>query len=77
MKAWSKVALTLAAGFIFVPAASPRREKEVSVEKITHRPMTVKLIPGIRRRQVQEHGDFIAFIGVLETVYTLAPDMIR
>jgi len=39
--------------------------------------MAVKLIPGSRRRQVQEHGDFIAFIGVLETVYTLAPYMIR
>ena len=39
--------------------------------------MTVKLIPGIRRRQVQEHGNFVAFIGILEAVDTLAPDVIR
>jgi hypothetical protein len=77
MKSRSKVGLTLAAGFIFVPAASPRREKDVSIEKITHRPIAVKSIPGIRRRQVQEHGNFIAFIRVLEAVYTLAPNVIR
>jgi hypothetical protein len=63
-------------GFIFVTAKSPRRENEVSVKKITHRPMTVKLIPGIRRRQVEKHGDLIAFIGVLEAVYTFTPNVI-
>jgi len=36
MKAWSKVTLTLAAGFIFLPAASPHREDQVAVKKITY-----------------------------------------
>jgi hypothetical protein len=73
MKSRSKVELTPAAEFIILTAASPRRKNEVSDKKITHRPMTVKLIPGIRRGQVQEHGDFVA-VGKFDAIDAIGPD---